>query len=82
MTTESVAPEVLHAWAVYLRASEEARRRGDRRTPVSTTTVTQLTLPAPARLACTSWTAERAAGMAPSVPHGPRSPRPLTTRPR
>jgi hypothetical protein len=34
MTTESesVAPEALHAWAVYLRASEEARRRGDRRT--------------------------------------------------
>jgi hypothetical protein len=31
MTTETVAPEVLHAWAVYLRASEEARRRGDRR---------------------------------------------------
>ena len=32
MTTESVVPEVLHAWAVYLQASEEARRRGDRRT--------------------------------------------------
>ena len=32
MTTESVAPEVHHAWAIYLRASEEARRRGDRRT--------------------------------------------------
>jgi Clp amino terminal domain, pathogenicity island component len=32
MTTESVAPEVLNAWAVYLRASEEARCRGDRRT--------------------------------------------------
>jgi ATP-dependent Clp protease ATP-binding subunit ClpA len=32
MTTESAAPEVLHGWAVYLRASEEARRRGDRRT--------------------------------------------------
>jgi len=32
MTTESVAPEVLHGWAVYLHASEEARRRGDRRT--------------------------------------------------
>jgi hypothetical protein len=32
MTTESVAPEVLHAWAIYLRAGEEARRRGDRRT--------------------------------------------------
>jgi ATP-dependent Clp protease ATP-binding subunit ClpA len=34
MTTasESVAPEALHGWAVYLRASEEARRRGDRRT--------------------------------------------------
>jgi ATP-dependent Clp protease ATP-binding subunit ClpA len=31
MTTESVAPEVLHGWAIYLRASEEARRRGDRR---------------------------------------------------
>ena len=25
-------PEMLHAWAIYLRASEEARRRGDRRT--------------------------------------------------
>jgi hypothetical protein len=23
---------VHHAWAIYLRASEEARRRGDRRT--------------------------------------------------
>jgi hypothetical protein len=32
MSTESVAPEVLHCWAVYLRAGEEARRRGDRRT--------------------------------------------------
>ena len=32
MTTESVAPEMLHGWAIYLRASEEARRRGDRRT--------------------------------------------------
>jgi hypothetical protein len=32
MTTESAVPEVLHVWAVYLRASEEARRRGDRRT--------------------------------------------------
>ncbi len=32
MTTESVTPETLHVWAIYLRASEEARRRGDRRT--------------------------------------------------
>jgi Clp amino terminal domain, pathogenicity island component len=32
MTTESAAPEVLHGWHIYLRASEEARRRGDRRT--------------------------------------------------
>jgi hypothetical protein len=32
VTTESVTPEVLHPWAIYLRASEEARRRGDRRT--------------------------------------------------
>src|SRR5271169_4508613 len=32
MTIESVAPETLHGWAIYLRASEEARRRGDRRT--------------------------------------------------
>ena len=32
MTTESAAPEVLHGWAIYLRAGEEARRRGDRRT--------------------------------------------------
>ncbi len=32
MTTVSVVPEMLHVWAVYLRASEEARRRGDRRT--------------------------------------------------
>jgi hypothetical protein len=32
MTAESVVPEVLHVWAIYLRASEEARRRGDRRT--------------------------------------------------
>ena len=31
MTTDSTAPEVIHAWALYLRASEEARRRGDRR---------------------------------------------------
>ena len=31
MTTESVAPETLHGWAIYLRASEEGRRRGDRR---------------------------------------------------
>jgi ATP-dependent Clp protease ATP-binding subunit ClpA len=32
MTAESVVPEVLHGWHVYLQASEEARRRGDRRT--------------------------------------------------
>jgi Clp amino terminal domain, pathogenicity island component len=32
MTTEPVGPETLHAWAIYLQASEEARRRGDRRT--------------------------------------------------
>jgi hypothetical protein len=32
MTTKPVAPEMLHGWHVYLRASEEARRRGDRRT--------------------------------------------------
>jgi hypothetical protein len=32
MTTEFVAPEALHPWAIYLRAGEEARRRGDRRT--------------------------------------------------
>ena len=32
MTTQSALPETLHAWAIYLRASEEARRRGDRRT--------------------------------------------------
>ena len=32
MTTEPVAPETLHGWAICLRASEEARRRGDRRT--------------------------------------------------
>jgi hypothetical protein len=31
MTTESVAPDTLHVWAICLRASEEARRRGDRR---------------------------------------------------
>ena len=32
MTTEPVVPGMLHGWAIYLRASEEARRRGDRRT--------------------------------------------------
>ncbi|HWE56981.1 MAG TPA: Clp protease N-terminal domain-containing protein [Acidimicrobiales bacterium] len=32
MTTRSAAPGTIHVWAVYLRASEEARRRGDRRT--------------------------------------------------
>ena len=32
MTTEPVVPEILHAWAIYPQASEEARRRGDRRT--------------------------------------------------
>jgi Clp amino terminal domain, pathogenicity island component len=32
MTTESVVPEVLHPWTICMRASEEARRRGDRRT--------------------------------------------------
>ena len=32
MTTESNAPETLHAWAIYMQASQEARRRGDRRT--------------------------------------------------
>jgi hypothetical protein len=32
LTTEFAVPEVLHVWAIYLRANEEARRRGDRRT--------------------------------------------------
>ena len=32
MITESVAPEMLHGWAICLQAGEEARRRGDRRT--------------------------------------------------
>ncbi len=32
MNAEPVAPEVLHVWALYMRATEEARRRGDRRT--------------------------------------------------
>jgi hypothetical protein len=32
VTTDSVVPEVLHPWTIYMRASEEARRRGDRRT--------------------------------------------------
>jgi len=32
MTTESVDPGVLHPWTIFMRASEEARRRGDRRT--------------------------------------------------
>jgi len=32
MTAESPVSDVLHPWALYLRASEEARRRGDRRT--------------------------------------------------
>ena len=32
MTAEPAVAETLHAWAIYLRASEEARRRGDRRT--------------------------------------------------
>jgi hypothetical protein len=31
MTTDSVAQETLHAWAICLQAGEEARRRGDRR---------------------------------------------------
>ena len=31
MTTEFVVPELLHVWAIYMQASEEARRRGDRR---------------------------------------------------
>lgn len=31
MTTESATPEALNAWAICLQASEEARRRGDRR---------------------------------------------------
>ena len=32
MTIDSVAPLTLHAWTICLRAGEEARRRGDRRT--------------------------------------------------
>ena len=31
MTTDSVTPGTLHAWALCLQAGEEARRRGDRR---------------------------------------------------
>jgi hypothetical protein len=32
LSAESVEPEELHGWAICLQASEEARRRGDRRT--------------------------------------------------
>jgi Clp amino terminal domain, pathogenicity island component len=32
MTAQSAEPQTLHAWNLYLRASEEARSRGDRRT--------------------------------------------------
>ena len=32
MTIESAVPETLHGWNIYMRAGEEARRRGDRRT--------------------------------------------------
>ena len=32
MTTGSAVPELHHVWNIYLRAGEEARRRGDRRT--------------------------------------------------
>ena len=32
MTTAPIAPGKLHVWNIYLRASEEARGRGDRRT--------------------------------------------------
>ena len=32
MTAVPVPPGTVHAWAICLRASEEARRRGDRRT--------------------------------------------------
>jgi ATP-dependent Clp protease ATP-binding subunit ClpA len=31
MNAGSVAPELLHGWAIYLQAGEEARRRGNRR---------------------------------------------------
>jgi ATP-dependent Clp protease ATP-binding subunit ClpA len=31
MTSEPAPPETLHPWGIYLQASEEARRRGDRR---------------------------------------------------
>jgi Clp amino terminal domain, pathogenicity island component len=31
VTSEPVGPEMLHGWAICLQASEEARRRGDRR---------------------------------------------------
>jgi ATP-dependent Clp protease ATP-binding subunit ClpA len=31
MTTEPVVPDVIHPWTIFMRASEEARRRGDRR---------------------------------------------------
>ena len=32
MAIASVAPGSVHVWSLYMRASEEARRRGDRRT--------------------------------------------------
>ncbi len=32
MSTGAAVPELLHPWGIYLRAGEEARRRGDRRT--------------------------------------------------
>jgi hypothetical protein len=46
MTTESAAPEVLHPWAIYLQASEEARRRGDRRTGTDHLLLALLEVPA------------------------------------
>ena len=50
MTTESAAPAVLHPWAIYLRASEEARRRGDRRTGTDHVLLAVVFLPFPTRL--------------------------------
>ena len=70
MTTESVVPETLHAWAICLRASEEARRQGDRRTGTDHILLALLEDPSvEAVLGVSLQQARQALESAPTLPH-------------
>jgi len=94
MTAESVAPEMLHGWALYLQASEEARRRGDRRAGTEQVLLALLHVPSiETALGVTLQQARRildsldrdalaALGMGPGVDAPPLPTRPVPKKPR